>query len=223
MQSTSTVPASLAERVHSDIINGEHAPGSRLKLSGLAERYGAGLIPLREALSRLAHRGFVIPENQKGFRVAPVSREDLLDLTRTRIDIECLALRRSVEEGDVEWESRILSAAHRLKRTEVYADEGQTRVTPAWESAHTAFHDALTSACGSPRIMDFRASMSDHARRYRRLSVAYSASPRQVEAEHDAIMNAALEREADELCELIGSHFALTAEIILAATSWDDL
>lgn len=223
MQSPSTVPASLAERVHWGIINGEHPPGSRLKLSGLAERYGAGLIPLREALSRLAHRGFVIPESQKGFRVAPVSRDDLLDLTRTRIDIECLALRRSVEDGDIEWETRILSAAHRLKRTEVYADEKQTRVTPAWESAHMAFHDALTSACGSPRIMDFRSSMTDHAKRYRQLSVGYSASPRQTEAEHEAIINAALNRDADELCHLMGAHFSLTAEIILSATSWDDL
>lgn len=223
MESAQTVTASLAERVYSDIVDGHFAPGARLKLNGLALRYDAGLIPLREALSRLAHRGFVIPVSQKGFRVAPVSRDDLLDLTRTRTEIECIALARSVADGGVDWEMGILASAHRLRRTKVYADDNKLRVTPDWEDAHIAFHDALTAGCDSPRIAEFRRSMADQARRYRKLSVAYSASPRQVEAEHDAIAEAALDRDADALCRLITEHYGQTARILLETTVWEDL
>ena len=223
LQAKATVTAALAERVYADIIDGRFVPGARLKLNGLAESYGTGLIPLREALSRLSRRGFVIPENQKGFRVAPVSRADLIDLTKTRIDIECLALRRSVERADVDWETRVVAAAHRLRRAPVYADESKLRVVPVWDAAHVGFHDALTSACDSPRLMDFRDSMTDHARRYRSLSIAYSASPREVEAEHDAIAEAALNREADKLCALIAQHFTKTMDILLMATDWENM
>src|SRR5260370_12700583 len=60
-----------------EIINGTFAPGSKLALKDLAERYQAGVIPLREALSRLCASGFVDAVDQKGFRVAEVSLEEL--------------------------------------------------------------------------------------------------------------------------------------------------
>jgi DNA-binding GntR family transcriptional regulator len=47
-------------------------------------------------LSRLVADGLVQASDQRGFRVSPVSHQDLLDVSRTRIDIESLALRRSM-------------------------------------------------------------------------------------------------------------------------------
>src|SRR5687768_506882 len=111
-----TVTSALADRLRVDITNCELAPGEKLKLVDLQRRYEAGVIPLREALSRLAATGLVELEDQKGFRVAPVSREDLQDITSVRQQIECLALRQAIEIGDVEWESRVVATHHRLSR-----------------------------------------------------------------------------------------------------------
>ena len=63
---------------------------------------------------RLEAEGLVELEQNKGFRVSEVSRENLLDLMRTRIEIESIALRWSLEKGGVEWEANLLSAFHRL-------------------------------------------------------------------------------------------------------------
>jgi len=93
-----TVTSALVERLRNDIIAADLAPGQRLKLNELGVRYGVGLVALREALSRLASNGLVTATDQKGFSVLGVSREDFLDLIETRVAIDSLALRASIEK-----------------------------------------------------------------------------------------------------------------------------
>src|SRR3977135_3676124 len=89
--------ATLSERaatlVEQDILAGLLAPGSRLGIVDLVQRYDIGATPLREGLSRLMSRGLIVGTGQRGFRVADVSREDLLDITRMRTVVEDRALR----------------------------------------------------------------------------------------------------------------------------------
>lgn len=66
-------------------------PGERLKIQELSRRLRVSPSAIREALSRLVAEGLVVAEAQKGFRVAPISRFDLQDLTRTRIAIETMS------------------------------------------------------------------------------------------------------------------------------------
>src|SRR5262245_65879526 len=108
--------AALAARLAEDIISGELEPGSKLKLNALSKRYGVSAIPLREALSRLASSGLVEIEDQRGYRTSSVSVEDLQDVTWVRQQVECLALKRSIEIGNIDWETRIVAAQHRLLR-----------------------------------------------------------------------------------------------------------
>lgn len=78
------------------MLDGAHAPGSKLPIDQVAERFGVSLGAVREALSRLTSDRLVIAEPQRGFSVAPVSAADLIDLTTVRIDIETRCLRRSI-------------------------------------------------------------------------------------------------------------------------------
>ena len=113
---TQTLNASALTQLRSDIIACRLMPNERLRVEALRERYGMGTSPIREALMRLEAEGLVELEQNKGFRVSEVSRENLLDLMHTRIEIENIALRWSIEKGDVEWEANLLSAFHRLSR-----------------------------------------------------------------------------------------------------------
>ncbi|MDT8264202.1 GntR family transcriptional regulator, partial [Roseomonas sp. DSM 102946] len=74
-------------------MSGVLPPRSRLRLRELSALYGLGTTPLREALARLAAEGIVVLEGQKGFSVPPVTREHLLDVTRSRQVVEPEALR----------------------------------------------------------------------------------------------------------------------------------
>jgi hypothetical protein len=112
----------------------------------MCSRYGVGISPLREALSRLATHGLVTQESQRGFHVREASGEDLRDITDTRIQIETLALRQSIARGDDAWEGRVVSALYLLDKLD---PKKIPQNAEAWEVRHRSFHFAILEACGS--------------------------------------------------------------------------
>jgi DNA-binding GntR family transcriptional regulator len=205
----------LLALLRNDIVRGRLAPGERLVISVLAESYGAGQTPIREALMRLASEGFVAQEDQRGFTVAPVSRKDLLDLTDARVEIDAVALRASLAHGDDGWEAALLGAWHRLQKMRKIGEDGVS-IQPEWEERHAAFHAALVAACPNQVLLQIRAMLYERADRYRRLSVRYLRAPRNDAGEHEAILKAALARDADEAARLLRAHILTTAQILLA-------
>ncbi len=135
-----TMASTLEDMLRRDIITGALLPGSRLGVKELGERYEAGAIPLREALSRLCATGLVLAVDQKGFRVADVSLEELADITETRQEIERLAIVRAIRRRDPTWEGELLSAHHQLQRLSVYEPQDSDRLNPGWERAHRQCH-----------------------------------------------------------------------------------
>jgi DNA-binding GntR family transcriptional regulator len=210
-----TQASELLARLRTDIVCGRLPPGERLVISALAENYDAGQTPIREALMRLASEGFVTLEDQRGFSVAPVSREELIDLTAARADIDALAIRASIEHGDDGWEAALLAAWHRLQKMRKIGEDGMT-IQAEWEQRHAAFHTALVAACPNKVLLQIRAMLYERADRYRRLSVRYLRAPRDDRGEHEAIMKAALARDADEAQRLLKAHIHTTAKILLA-------
>ena len=119
-------------RIREDIVHGRLQPGEKLKPDMLSGRYKLGFSPIREALSRLTSEGLVISEPQRGFRAAPISVADLKDLTMVRIEVESLCLRRAIEVGTVDWESRLVAAFHRLSKTPERVASDPVRSADDW-------------------------------------------------------------------------------------------
>ena len=204
------------ERIRNDILLGTLRPNERLKIQALSDRYEIGATAVREALSRLVTDGLVDSEDQKGFCVSPVSQEDLLDLTETRIAIEGMAVRKAIALGDLEWEAQVLSSFHRLSRT-----PPPTTIAnhAAWALAHRQFHESLVAQCGSPWLLRLCGMLYDKSERYRNLAER-STSPKERDTanEHRELMDAiAMERNADKAVALIGVHFRATTDVILHA------
>lgn len=200
------------EQLRADIIGAVLRPNERLRIQALSERYGVGATAIREALSRLVPEGLVVFEDQRGFCVAPMSREELLDLTRTRIDVEGLAIRYALEDGDIQWESDLISAFHRLSRTHPSHDPAQQ---VAWAEAHRLFHMKLIAGSGSPSLVRLCSLLYDQSERYRNFAnVQRESSDRNVGVEHKELLDAALERDTVCLTRLLASHFSRTTEII---------
>ena len=140
----------MFEALRHDILACILLPGSKLRISDIAETSAVSLGAVREALSRLGAEGLVVAESQKGYRVAPISAEDFRDLTEARVEIERIALARSIAAGDLDWETDLVAAWHRLSRISEQAG-GPLFASDQWALAHGAFHAALVSACGSAR------------------------------------------------------------------------
>lgn len=219
MASPRTMASMLADSIRDDIISGVLPPESKLRLKDLSVRYEAGVIPLREALSRLAMTGFVRVEDQRGFRVTGISTEELNDITQTRQRIETDALSNAIAHGDIDWEGRMLSSFHRLSRLSMTNLPGAA-LNRDWEQAHDAFHEAILSGCTSRWLLHFAQVLRDQTARYRHLSVrAETAEPRDVAAEHKALLDAILARDVDLSCDLLSRHFSTTTRMVLASVA----
>jgi DNA-binding GntR family transcriptional regulator len=181
----------------------------------LQQDLGVGLSAVREALCQLTADGFVIAEEQRGFRAAPVSAKDLMDVTRVRTEVETFAIRDAIANGDVQWEAQIMAEGHKLFKARRADGASPRLIGDAYRSQHAAFHDALVSACTSSWMQRFRRTLHAHSERYRQIAVLYNDQPRNVNEEHRAIMEAALARDADLAAELTTEHINATARILL--------
>ncbi|TDR90424.1 GntR family transcriptional regulator [Enterovirga rhinocerotis] len=213
-----TLASAICERIRAEIIAADLMPGQKLNISLLAKRFSVSLAAVREALSRLVSDGLVEALDQKGFRVRAVSPRDLLDLTRTRIEIEGLALRHSIEQGGPAWEAEVRAAHERLLALPRLDPIGEPRCSDAWAREHRLFHEALVGACDSSWLLAFRTILHEQSERYRRLSTPLAPSERDVEGEHRRIVEAVLARDVEATLRAIADHFQRTTDIILAAT-----
>ena len=146
---------------------------------------------------------------------APVSKQDLLELTRARCLLAEVCLRESIRHGDAVWEEGIVIAFHRLSRVPRYAPGhvNELEFDPAWEAAHRAFHRSLVAACGSSYLIEMDAQLFDAADRYRHLSRRSALSGTAARPDqHQAIMQAVLERDAPKAIALLQAHYQRTTE-----------
>lgn len=210
-----TLATSLVARLRQAILSGELLPGERLRLEDLRDRYGVSLSPLREAMSRLGSEGLLLIEDQRGYRVAPVSADNLSEVISLRVDLEPKALRDSITHGDADWEARVVTALHMLSRLEKTGMSTQRAET--WEKLHRELHTALISACQMPLLLQFCTMLNDRNDRYRRLFLANQTVDQSVMKEHKQIAEASINREIDRAGDLLKQHIERTAKYVYKA------
>ena len=209
----------LASQAHDllrrDILSGTLAPGQRLRTKDLQARYGLGLSPLRESLQRLSAEGIVVNDAQRGFAVAPVSVAELRDLTVARTALESTMLPMAMQLGSADWEGDIVAAFHRLSRTPLPNDPAAMADASLWELRHRSFHHALVAGCGSPWLLRLHGQLVDQSERYRKIRILHhlesQAQVRDVNAEHQAVMEAVLRRDAAQAVALMTQHLVATS------------
>jgi DNA-binding GntR family transcriptional regulator len=226
---TAAVPAAQAEgdddgartlierayaRLRDDIVEGRLPPGEKLRVEHLKSRYGVGAGTLREAITRLVSDALVQAEGQRGFRVAPVTLQDLAELTDLRVHIEIDALRRSVRQGDARWRAELEAAWCALSAVE-------QPLTPAnrrrWEALNTRFHEALIAAGTTAWTDRVLRLLARHGERYRSYAIALPHTARDVHAEHQQIVEHALAGREARAALALEVHIRATAEQLLAA------
>ena len=208
-----TLVDEVHEAIYQALIDGQIEPGSKLKLSEIAGRFGVSAAVVREALSRLTERGLVQANPQRGFIVTPLSVGDLLDLTRTRVLIETLALRESIRHGDLAWEGRVLATHHALDRTPIVTGE---HVNPAWVQAHRAFHHTILDGSGVRRLSDVARGLRDCSELYQFWSYTRGRDPdRDIVAEHREITEQTLDRNEDSATAALAQHIERTTTLLV--------
>ncbi len=204
------------QKLRGKILRCEYEPGEKLKMETLQRDLGFSSSPLREALNRLAVEGLVVSDERRGFSAAPVSLEDLREVTRLRLMLDCEALGESIERGDDQWEANIVTANHWLARIGAKHADGPLTLNEDWTLRHKDFHLALLAACSSRKLLKLSSALFDQSERYRRLSIKHRTEPRKKAAEHGRIMDVVLSRNKSEAVALLHDHIKHTADNVAA-------
>ena len=204
-----------------DIVAGTLAPGERLRIAKLSTDYDVGASPLREALSKLSSEFLVLVEGQRGFSVAPISAQELKDVSQVRQDLEAEALKRAIANGNDAWEAGIVAAFYNLGKAEARRRENPVKHAAEWEDRNREFHEALVAACESEWIKRLRLLLYYQHERYRRISLKNPNPARDLEAEHRAIMDATLARDTKLAMRLTREHIDRTTQAVLEVLAHD--
>lgn len=184
------------------ILTGALPAGQKLKIEDLRKMLVTGASPVREALSLLTSDMLVERIDQRGFRAAAASLENFEEILNLRCTLEDIALRKSIKRGTSDWEERLVLAHHRMKRA---VD------TPSFEDAHKVFHMSLLDNAASPMLERYCSQLYDLNIRYRYLAAGgENYQRRDIAAEHEEILEAAVRHDGDAASAALLSHYRLT-------------
>lgn len=188
------------------ILVGKLPAGQKLKIEQLRTLLNVGASPVREALSLLTSDMLVERIDQRGFRAAPASLANFEEILTLRSTLEDMALRKSIARATPDWEERLVLSHHRMKRV---------AGTETFEDAHKSFHMALLSNADSPMLERYCSQLYDLNIRYRYLAAGGAGyESRDIAAEHEDILEAAVNGDAEVAATALLSHYRLTGEYL---------
>ncbi|MFM7271353.1 MAG: GntR family transcriptional regulator [Actinomycetes bacterium] len=187
-------------RLRAGILSGDLAPGARLVVTELADRYGVSPTPLREALRRLAAEGLVEWLPQRGARVASATRRDAEDLYELRLALEPVALGQSIASAGADPDYVVAVRASYAAFSEAGSDLGEVL------SAHHAFHASLMARCPNRPMLTAIDRYAQQSLRFQMLATAGRAGLRDLDAEHRALLAAAVEGRAEDGARMLTEH-----------------
>lgn len=135
------------EQLRSAILSGELQPGTPLKEAHLARQMEVSQVPVREALFRLEHLGLVVRVQDRGTYVTELSREEILELTQVRTQLEELAFRLAAKRLTPEIKAEL------QKRLEDIEESVKAKDHFAVAEADLRFHEVVWKASGN-RVLE---------------------------------------------------------------------
>lgn len=187
------------KKLQRDIINGTYAPGEKLSTSKLTEALLVGQSPIREALSRLVAQELVQLEENKGFRVSPISEKDLNDVYRSTAQISCIAIKQAIELGTDKWEVNLVAVFHQLS----IINAKKPSMMPQSLDICYAFNRALIEGCQSPTLIYLTDLLIIRLLRYAKLAVKWGSIPPEFFYEKKKpLVQAVLSRDGEEASRL---------------------
>jgi DNA-binding GntR family transcriptional regulator len=204
---------SLSERAYREIrrmiVRLELAPGAVVREDELQDRLGLGRTPIREALQRLVRDQFVVVLPRRGVYVAGIDVSELALLYETRAVLEPYATRLASLRGKPDhWEAM----AGALER----AGAADTPAAELIEIDRTC-HEIVWAAADNRFLTDTLDMLYAQSDRVWHMYLADVADMAHAVEEHEEILDALRDRDADRAAELAEAHIRAFDEQIRAA------
>lgn len=195
------------------ILAGELAAGERLDQVRLAEQLDVSRHPVRQAIERLAERGFVLLSPHRSAVVTAHSIDDLVELYSLRESLEDMALRAS-------WPSLTGGGLKELEdiHKRLAAQDSQADIE-RYMHENRAFHLAFYRDCGNRHLLRTITTLFDLSERYQRTALNSERRQNQSRDEHAAMMDALRAGDLELLSRRLKAHNLGTQEQVCALLS----
>jgi DNA-binding GntR family transcriptional regulator len=199
-----TIAGQVAERLKAEILAGERPAGSRLRPVEIARAYGVSTTPVREALAALQREGLVRSHPQRGAVVFLPTVDDLRHHYEIRAALEALAAAKTAERFQAEWAPPLQALLDQM-RADIPASE--------YIALNQRFHPPLYEHSGRAQLVTMIAALRDASSAYLHIYRAADDFPAQrLDAEHRAILDACLARDAERAAAATREHLENTVE-----------
>jgi DNA-binding GntR family transcriptional regulator len=198
-----TTTRELINRLRQEIYGGTYPPGARLRQGALATRFGVSTTPVREALSALQAEGLVSVDPHRGAVVVQPTPDDVRESFAIREVLETLALESAIP---------VISEAE-LDQLQGYIAEMQGVSTyDEWALLNETFHRELYEASRRRRLCDLIESLRVSSQHFIHLALSGRVPGPEVDAEHQAILDACRSRNIQAARAALHRHIEHTGQ-----------
>jgi DNA-binding GntR family transcriptional regulator len=200
--------AQAATRLRLLIVRGDLAPGQPLLEADLSDALGVSRTPLREALKQLASEGLVELRLNRSAIVAPLRRDELVELFEALAGIE----RCAAELAATRMAARDLEQLETMQaRIEWHHSRGEMR---DYFEINQQIHRAIVGLAGNSVLKATHDALLPRAERARFFGLSVLGRWEESVRDHQEILDALKARDAGRAGHLLGHHVRRTGEVV---------
>ena len=195
--------AKIRDSLEQRIVEGELGNGKRLDETELSGFYGVSRTPVREALQRLAESGLAEHLPRRGTFVRSPSLSQLVEMFEVMAELECMAIRlaaRRATSNDID----ALEKDNETCRAAVAAND-----TKKYYEINARLHGRIYQMSGNSFLANEARRLHDRLRPFRRLQLRVRGRMEESMAEHDIILAALRDGDADRAMETMKKHITI--------------
>ena len=195
--------AKIRDSLEQRIVEGELGNGKRLDETELSGFYGVSRTPVREALQRLAESGLAEHLPRRGTFVRSPSLSQLVEMFEVMAELECMAIRLAARRATAH-DIDALEKDNETCRAAVAAND-----TKKYYEVNARLHGRIYQMSGNSFLASEARRLHDRLRPFRRLQLGVRGRMEESMAEHDIILAALRDGDADRAMETMKKHITI--------------
>jgi DNA-binding GntR family transcriptional regulator len=192
------------------LLKGTFQPGQRLSELELALRFKSSRSPIREALIRLEHEGFIERSESGRIFVKPLDIDDLGQLYVLRATVEGLAARLATPR------LRTIDLDELGREVDQMEHCVKARDAAGAIAAGQDFHDVVTRECGNGPLVEVLSGLRDRIGRFRAVVATFADYDSERVAEHRRVLKAFYQRKPEQAEAEMIRHVQRSAATLVA-------
>ena len=197
------------EELKMQILKGSIIPGTRMMEVELAEEMGVSRTPIREAIRKLEKEGLVTIEPRRGAYASMISTEDMVEILEVRQDLEGLAAYFAANRMTDEQMAELKEVSNNYNEA---VKRGKMEDMIKYD---TRFHHIIVESCRNKILVQMIEQLQELVLRFRYIYYDNFRRAENMPEEHEAIVAAISEGDADKARAAADIHIDRLKELVV--------